>query len=183
MGTKMVPSYANLFMGVLETDMLSCSELQQSLWLRFIDDIFAIYRASEDEVRDHIDSLNQFHPTIKFTNVINRNNIDFLDVTVYRNQDHSIGTKLFITPTNTGQYLNASSHHPKHQIESIAYSQAIQMHLICSDLENFELSTKTLLKNLTLCGHNHNKCKLAIARARSVPRESILHPTQNSPTR
>lgn len=176
MGTKMAPSYANIFMGVLENEILNSCDLPPTIWLRFIDDIFAIYRASEDEVISHIEALNQFHPTIKFTSNINRNHIDFLDVTVYRNQDNSIGTRLFIKPTNTGQYLNASSYHPKHQIESITYSQAIRMRLICSDIMDFDSSTKVLLKNLTLCGHNHHKCKTAISRAREVPRESLLHP-------
>lgn len=40
MGTKMAPSYANIFMGVLECEMLKTTDLQPSLWLRFIDDIF-----------------------------------------------------------------------------------------------------------------------------------------------
>lgn len=180
MGTKMAPSYANIFMGVLEQKMLQTTDLQPSIWLRYIDDIFAIYRASEDEVHEHINHLNEFHPTIKFTSEISRYSINFLDVTVFRNQDNTIGTKLFVKPTNTGQYLNAYSFHPKHQINSIAYSQAIWMRLICSKLEDFDISSKVLLKNLTLCGHNHQKSKLAILKARNTPRDQLLSPTPKS---
>lgn len=176
MGTKMAPTYANIFMGKLETDMLQTTDLKPSLWLRFIDDIFAIYRASEDEVTQHIHQLNQFHPTIKFTSEINRSSIDFLDVTVFRKPDNTNGTKLFIKPTNTGQYLNAGSFHPKHQIESIAYSQALRMKLICSEPEDFHSSSQVLLKNLTLCGHQHKYSKLAIAKAGLIPRADLLKP-------
>lgn len=135
-----------------------------------------IYRASEDELAEHICQLNQFHPTIKFTSEMSRCSIDFLDVTVFRKPDNSIGTKLFVKPTNTGQYLNA---HSFHQIESIAYSQALRMRLICSEKEDFEKSTNILLKNLTLCGHPHNKSKLAIFKARDIPRSQLLSPTTN----
>lgn len=183
MGTKMAPSYANIFMGILEKEMLSNSELQPHIWLRFIDDIFAIYRATEDKVKTHIEYLNDFHPTIKFTSNINREHIDFLDVTVYRNHDNTIGTRLFLKPTNTGQYLNASSYHPRHQIESIAYSQAVRMMLICSDRNDFNTSSRLLLKNLTLCGHNHHKVKSAIERAGQIPRDTLLHPLPKTPTK
>lgn len=181
MGTKMAPNYANIFMGILEKQLIDSSDLHPSIWLRFIDDIFAIYRASEDEVKRHIDYLNQCHPTIKFTSNISRDVIDFLDVTVFRKPDNSIGTKLFVKPTNTGQYLNASSYHPAHQIRSIAYSQAIRIRLICSEIDDFDISSKLLLKNLTLCGHNHTQSKLAISKARSIIRDSLLHPPKKSP--
>lgn len=176
MGTKMAPSYANIFMGVLEHELLENAEIQPSIWVRFIDDIFAIYRGSEDEIRSHINYLNQFHNTIKFTSCIDRDQIDFLDVTVYRKPDNTIGTRLYTKPTNTGQYLNASSFHPHHQIESIAYSQALRLRLICSDVKDFDTSSKLLLKNLTLCGHNHHKTKAAIIKAKAVERETLLNP-------
>lgn len=181
MGTKMAPSYANLFMGHLEHLMLQHADLQPSIWLRFIDDIFAVYRATEDEENAHIDFLNQFHPTIKFTHTLSRDSIDFLDVTVFRKQDNSIGSKLYVKPTNTGQYLHATSFHPKHQISSIAFSQAIRIRLICSDLDNFDSASKTLLKNLTLCGHPHQKTKAAISKARSIDWSTLLHPDPKSP--
>jgi hypothetical protein len=39
MGTKMAPSYANMFMGDLEERLLLSSLKQPLLWFRFIDDI------------------------------------------------------------------------------------------------------------------------------------------------
>lgn len=150
MGTKMAPNYANIFMGELEKKLLNSSELQPFIWLRFIDDIFTIYRATEDEVTTHIEYLNSYHPTIKFTSNMSRDSIDFLDVTIFRKPDNSIGTKLYTKPTNEGQYLNASSYHPAHQINSIAYSQATRIRLICSDITDFDTSSKLLLKKLDI---------------------------------
>lgn len=181
MGTRMAPSYANIFMGHLEQRLLSETTLQPNTWLRYIDDIFAIYRGSEDEIKDHITHLNSLHHTIKFTSEINRDSIDFLDVTVFRGPNNKILTKVFVKPTNTGQYLHASSFHPRHQIQSIAFSQAIRLRLICSLIQDFDSASNSLLKNLTLCGHNHHKTKLAIARARDTNRDTLLHPPQRPP--
>ena len=40
MGTKMAPTYANLFMGHLEEQLLDQTTLKPLIWFRFIDDIF-----------------------------------------------------------------------------------------------------------------------------------------------
>ena len=40
MGTRMAPSYANLFMGRLESQLLQQTTDRPSTWCRFIDDIF-----------------------------------------------------------------------------------------------------------------------------------------------
>ena len=42
MGTRMAPSYANLFMGTLETELVKQSSKNIQIWKRFIDDIFII---------------------------------------------------------------------------------------------------------------------------------------------
>lgn len=43
MGTRMAPSYANLFMGKFETEFLNSEQLQPLIWLRYIDDIFFLW--------------------------------------------------------------------------------------------------------------------------------------------
>ena len=42
MGTKLAPSYANIFMGDLEEKMLASFDLQPLIWVRFIDDVFGL---------------------------------------------------------------------------------------------------------------------------------------------
>ena len=42
MGTKMAPSYANLFLGFFEANALKNAAFQPHTWLRYIDDIFMI---------------------------------------------------------------------------------------------------------------------------------------------
>ena len=42
MGTRMAPSYANVFLEKLESDLLHRAERKPMIWLRYIADIFAI---------------------------------------------------------------------------------------------------------------------------------------------
>ena len=70
MGTKMAPSFANLFLCLFETNALN-------MWLRYIDDICVIWTEGLDKLRIFIDII---HPTIKFTSSHSNSCIPFLDV-------------------------------------------------------------------------------------------------------
>ena len=68
MGTRMAPSYANLFMASLEKQILNTapSQLKPLIWKRYIDDIFMIWSHGESSLQNVLHHLNSFHPTIKF---------------------------------------------------------------------------------------------------------------------
>ena len=66
-GTKFAPQCAILFMADLEEGILEDIELQPHIWWRYIDDIFFIWAHGEDSLKQLIEKLNAFHPTIKFT--------------------------------------------------------------------------------------------------------------------
>ena len=67
MGTKMAPSYANIFMTDLEERMLASTTARPMVWWRFIDDIFTIWKDGIETLRLFLNESNQFHHTIKFT--------------------------------------------------------------------------------------------------------------------
>ena len=93
MGTRMAPSYANLFLGKFERDTLLNSPHRPYLWLRFIDDIFMIWTAGPEKLKIFVDYLYNLHSTIKFTCSHSPSNIPFLDVMVSV-KDGSIETSL-----------------------------------------------------------------------------------------
>ena len=47
MGTRMTPSYVNLFMGHLEERLLNYVDDKPDIWLRFIDDVFMVWPFGE----------------------------------------------------------------------------------------------------------------------------------------
>ena len=67
MGTKVAPSYANIFMSHLEEKYVYSHDNQPLLWKRFIDDMFLIWTHAMDKLMQFITHLNQSHSTIIFT--------------------------------------------------------------------------------------------------------------------
>ena len=82
MGTRMAPSYANLFLGKFEHDALLRAPYQTYLWLWFIVDIFMISTEGLEKLKLFVDYLNNLNSTIKFTCSHSFKNIPFLDVMV-----------------------------------------------------------------------------------------------------
>ena len=54
MGTKMVPAYANLFMGDLEQKILAQSPLKPLVWWCYIDDVFVIWLHGEEKLNEFV---------------------------------------------------------------------------------------------------------------------------------
>ena len=100
MGTKMAPSYADLFLGYLEANALENAPFKPHTWLRYIDDIFMIWTEGLDNLKIFIDYLNNIHSTIKFTSSHSFTNIPFLDVSVSLTDDGSLSTDLYTKPTD-----------------------------------------------------------------------------------
>ena len=84
MGTKIAPSYANIFMADLEEKLLDNYPTKPLLWKRYIDDILCIWPRPQPELDYFLQYLNEAHPTIKFTHESSTSSIDFLDITIYK---------------------------------------------------------------------------------------------------
>ena len=130
MGTRMAASYANLFMGRLESRILEEAAKKPSVWWRFIDDVFVVWPHGEGCLNKFYDIINNIHPTIKFTTEWSHRSVLFLDVRV-NIQEGRIITDLYTKPTDTHQYLHRHSCHPGHCKAAIPYSQALRLRRIC----------------------------------------------------
>ena len=70
MGTACSPSYANIFMARFEQKQKHIypfikSRLKVDLYLRYIDDIFFIWKGTEKELKKKSLKINKKHPSIK----------------------------------------------------------------------------------------------------------------------
>ena len=121
MGTKMAPSYANLFMGVLEKQMLSSYKHKPLVYFKYIDDIFMIWTDDgEDSLNDFLTHRNRQNKNIQFEQTISNTSIPFLDVSVVLEGGKS-ATDLYCKSTDKHQYLYHTSCHPKHTKTSLPY--------------------------------------------------------------
>jgi hypothetical protein len=111
MGNALSPFVANLFMGVFE-QKLKRRKLFPKLWVRYVDDVFAIVH--KDKIEDLMSLLNAQCPSIKFTCEIEKEGVlPFLDVEVRRTEDNQLQFKVFRKPTNTQRFIVNESHHSR----------------------------------------------------------------------
>ena len=193
MGTKPAPAYADVFMARrIDDKIISLAEkygkLPLSIFKRFLDDIFSIFKGSSKDLHKLFDDMNKIHKSIKFTmnhtsptnesdedscDCPKQSSIPFLDVSCSI-QNGKIETDLHRKETDRNMYLLPSSCHPPAFSKNIPYSLCLRIVRICSNPENREkqfLKLKELMENR---GYSENTISSAIDRARRIPRHVAL---------
>ena len=149
MGTRMAPSYANIFKKYVEVQLIDTSPKKPTVWLRFIDDIFMIWGHGKQTLEEFDHLANNIHPTIKFSFNNSEQEIPFLDTIIYRGNDNHILTRLHHKPTDNKQYLHYNSAHPWKQKRSVPYGQLIRCKRMCSEETYFNKESQTIIQQLT----------------------------------
>jgi len=179
MGTKMAPSMACLFMGILENRLLESVQKKPLLWTRFIDDVFFLWTHGPAEFKRFFKFCNTFHVTIKFTSALSNLELPFLAVLVYI-KDGYLQTDLYSKPTDTHQFLHWTSCHPKHTKSSLPYSMAFRLNRICSTPERLNVRVDELKGYLKSRGYPNGLVESQINKALAIPRSEALKPTLKS---
>ena len=185
MGTKMAPSFANIFMGALEQTLLSSSpnHLIPLLWKRFIDDIFLIWTHGKESFLSFIQHLNSFHPTIKFEVTHSNKSVNFLDTTIYITPQNTLQTTLYIKPTDRMPLLHQASHHPNTCKKGLIYSQMLRYRRIITDNKEFLEKAQNLRVALIGRGYKDKDILPHIDRASTYTQSQLLNntPPTNKP--
>jgi len=184
MGTKVAPSFANIFMADFEDKWVYNYTLQPTIWLRFIDDIFMIWDHGEDTLQIFLQHLNTCHRTIKFTSETSTSEVNFLDTTVKVDHDHTVYTDLYCKPTDSHNYLLYDSAHPKHLKDSLPYSQLLRVKRICKKTEDFERNAITIASHFKRRGYPADIIEEALIKVFRLDRNELLNPsnTTSQPT-
>ena len=134
-GTKVAPTYANIFMAKYDILIQKLGTKFIHFFKRYIDDIFMIWTGTEEEFLDFFKTLNEMHPTIKFTHSYNltTRSTTFLDTEVTIDSNNNITTDLYKKETDRVQYLLPTSCHPSHIFNNIPFSLALRLVRICSN--------------------------------------------------
>ena len=138
MGTICAPSYANIFMANLKQNTSIHTLKRCLLYLRYVDNIFMIWKGTKAELMTFIKDLNEKHKTIKFEFQVSPRKIVFLDAMLYEDKNNNIQTTLYRKPTDQQAFLHAKSEHPRSVKSSIPYSQALRLNKICSTSTKFD---------------------------------------------
>ncbi|CAJ0954363.1 unnamed protein product [Ranitomeya imitator] len=136
MGSNVAPPYANCFMSVFESDHIYNNELFQThclLWRRYIDDVFCLWRGSQDTLLAFLEHINSVWPELSFTLNYSTTQINFLDTMVIQQPDGSIMVDLYVKETDRNNLLLYQSCHPTAVKKSIPCSQFERLRRIVSD--------------------------------------------------
>ena len=117
MGTSCAPQFANLFLASLEERALSSWQgTKPKLWLRFLDDIFMLWKGNQQELKLFHNHLNQQISSINFTMESSQEQAVFLDLQIYKGsrfrENKLLDVSLHVKQTNPQNFLHYSSCHP-----------------------------------------------------------------------
>ena len=172
MGTKMGPSYANLFVGYVEHKFFNqYNGPKPELYRRYIDDCIGATSSSRDDLNQFITAVNSFRPALKYTWEISDTSLAFLDIKVSI-EGNGLCTSVHYKPTDSDVYLLYSSSHPSHVKNSIPYYQFL-IRRLCSDDSDFSLKSEEMCNFFNKRGYPASIC-----RARQIDRQSALQTSQ-----
>ena len=181
-GVKLAPPYACLGIGDFEKNAFSSNkEILDAvmLWKRFIDDVFALFKGTEDEAKEFLDWLNSLMPgVVKFTSSFSMKKVEFLDLTITI-ENGRLETDLFVKPSNAQLYLDYKSDHPDHCKKSIIYSQALRAVERCSKPDNLSIHLEDLKGKLLARNYPENLIDSQVERALAKDRKDLIFQNRN----
>ena len=107
MGKAYSPTLANLYME--EIDIFFSTNPLVKFYIRYIDDIFILWDDDVDSFQPCLETANIVIPGIELTVEAKKQSINFLDITVYKNNSGSLNYLTYFKSTNFFQYLHPSS--------------------------------------------------------------------------
>jgi hypothetical protein len=152
MGAAFSPSIANIYMSTVVSKFLKTQNNKPIMFVRYIDDIFMIWKDTMEELNAFITNLNSIHQNLKFTHEHSSCTIDFLDLTVYKGSNfpftNRLDTKTFQKPLNLYQYLHFTSNHPPKVFKALIKGECIRFARTNSLKEMFDTTVHLFKKRL-----------------------------------
>jgi hypothetical protein len=141
MGNSLSPFIANLFMTLFENTCKNTFSYFPDVYLRYVDDIFAIFDTKKYDLNQFLCDLNSLFPSIKFTHETENNGqLPFLDLQLTRDGNR-ITFDIYRKPTHTNNYI--------HQNSFVHYSNKLaSFHSLIHRLVNIPLDKNNFRKEL-----------------------------------
>lgn len=118
MGSSLSPLLAEFFMDNIENRIFDTNNRftrSIGMWKRYVDDIFCIWKGTEEELQIALSKMNEIHHRIKFTVEMEQNGaLNFLDLKVIRTMNE-IHFEVYRKPTQTDCIIGKDSKHPEQQ--------------------------------------------------------------------
>lgn len=104
------------------------------IWRRFIDDVFCEWEGPLERLLTFFEYINNIWPELKLTITHDQQTVNFLDTSVYKNEDGLINTDIYSKSTDRNSILHFESSHPESVKRAIPKSQFQRVCRIVTDL-------------------------------------------------
>ena len=167
MGSKCGPSVANIYVYIYEKKWLTIHK--PIFYHRFIDDLGMCVKSAED-----LEKLKNSFSNLKL-NIEIGDCLPFLDLTISRNKITSfLKYSLYIKPTNTFQYLQINSNHPKYIFKNLIKSLFIRVRRICSEISDFIYFSSVIKEQLVHRGYERILINKIFTMVLRLDREDLI---------
>ena len=150
----MAPSYANLFMGKEECNIILIFLHLIYFRKRFIDDTFFIFLGSYSQLKSLMTFMNTISLTIRYTFTYSEQTVSFWDMQICLSESRKLKTKFYKKPTDCMTLLHFHSHHPLSCKEGIIYSQALRYNIITIEDHILQEELNNLTPILLPCAYS-----------------------------
>ena len=135
MGSPLGPTFANFYMGELESNVLENHCQKPLIYVRYVDDIFVLVKNEEELI--HLKQIFQEQSVLNFTYEIGvEGKLPFLDITV-NNNGSKFETSVYHKPTDQGKCLNYDSECPEKYKISVITNYINRAYRISDSWHNF----------------------------------------------
>ena len=123
------------------------------VWWKYIDISF-LRQHGEEKLKEFLDILNRYHPSIKFISKYYWKRIDFLDVEIIQEDNRSLADAFVTHSSDTHQYRHETFCHVYLSKKSIPYSQALHFNRVFSKNQFLDKKCNDLEVSLKSRGYN-----------------------------
>lgn len=179
----MRPNYAYLFVGYVEHQIREqYTGFISQLHKKYIADIVGAASCKREELESFIDFVSNFHPAFQSTSSITEIKLPSLDINL-RISDDRIQPSVFYKGTDTHNYLHFSSaFHPDHCKCAIPYSQFLRLGRLCSDDDDFHVSSWKMITFFSQRGYPISLLENDLRRIATIRCPDALRPSQKNNT-
>ena len=162
MGSKCSPSVCDIRLHQITSEIINTFPNKHRITYhgRYRDDGF-IFHGEEKEIHELFTIANSTHPLLKFTYELSRNEMHFLDTTVYKGKRFAatsiLDFKTYIKPTNTFQYLERKSAHNHSVFKGFIKGETIRYMRSTSDEDVLRENLANLKINLLRRGYSETE--------------------------
>ena len=178
MGHKASPAICDIVIYYLEERILALAEDKIFKWLRFRDDVFAIYIGEIEKARYFLKKANEMHSTLKFKYEISHTQGVFLDTVVFKGKrfesENILDFKPYVKPTEKFQYIHRQSSHPKSVFSGLIKGELMRFVRTATNSEDYVARADLFKQKLLLRGYGENEFQSAYSQVHHGQREEYL---------